>query len=308
MTDNEFMLFDRLEKIRSHIQHHGEDKFSISFSGGKDSVVLSALVDEALPGNKIPRVYANTGIEYNEMVKFVKELQAEDDRIVIIKPSVPIKQMLETEGYPFKSKEHSNLVAIYQKTGLKQKYVRVYMGMEVTKRGLTAYRPCPKLLSYQFTDANNLKISDHCCLRMKKEPLGNWSKQHGKTWDITGVMRSEGGRRQNASCVALAKSKNGVNRFNPMVHLTKDWEDWYIAERDIKLCKLYYPPYSFERTGCKGCPFAIDLQRLLDVLAEHFPAERRQCERVWKPVYDEYRRLGYRLRAEDYLQEKINGF
>lgn len=29
------------------------------------------------------------------------------------------------------------------------------------------------------------------------------------------------------------------------------------------------------------------------------PDERKQCEIIWKPVYDEYRRIGYRLEKED---------
>ena len=62
MTDNEFLLQDRLQKIRQIINKYGEENFYISFSGGKDSTVLSALVDMAVPENKIPRVYANTGI------------------------------------------------------------------------------------------------------------------------------------------------------------------------------------------------------------------------------------------------------
>lgn len=65
--DNEFILMDRLQKIKQIINKYGEENFYVSFSGGKDSTVLSALIDMALPGNKIPRVYANTGIEYNMM-------------------------------------------------------------------------------------------------------------------------------------------------------------------------------------------------------------------------------------------------
>lgn len=62
MTDNEFILFDRLTKIRETINKYGEDTFYLSFSGGKDSTVLHHLLDEALPGNRIPRVYSNTGL------------------------------------------------------------------------------------------------------------------------------------------------------------------------------------------------------------------------------------------------------
>ena len=106
MTDNEFLLQDRLQKIRQIINKYGEENFYISFSGGKDSTVLSALLDMALPDNKIPRVYANTGIELNMIRDFVFEKQKQDERIIVIKPSVPIKKMLEREGYPFKSKQH----------------------------------------------------------------------------------------------------------------------------------------------------------------------------------------------------------
>ena len=92
MTENEFLLQDRLTKIKSTIEKYGEDNFYISFSGGKDSVVLSALVDMACPGNTIPRVYADTGIELNMIHDFVYDLAKEDKRIEIIKPSQPIKK------------------------------------------------------------------------------------------------------------------------------------------------------------------------------------------------------------------------
>lgn len=72
MTENEFLLQDRIAKIKSVVEKYGEENFYVSFSGGKDSTVLSALVDMALPGNKIPRVYANTGIEYRLILDFVE--------------------------------------------------------------------------------------------------------------------------------------------------------------------------------------------------------------------------------------------
>lgn len=73
MTENEFMLSDRITKIKSiNDLYDLEHNAYISFSGGKDSTVLSHLVDEALPDNKIPRVYLNTGIEYKDIVTFVE--------------------------------------------------------------------------------------------------------------------------------------------------------------------------------------------------------------------------------------------
>ena len=82
MTENEFLLQDRIAKIKSVVEKYGEDNFYVSFSGGKDSTVLSALVDMALPGNKIPRVYANTGIEYCMILDFV-ERERERERALM---------------------------------------------------------------------------------------------------------------------------------------------------------------------------------------------------------------------------------
>lgn len=87
IIDNEFLLQDRIQKIRSiNDLYDLEHNAYISFSGGKDSTVLHHLVDEALPGNKIPRVYINTGIEYRDVVAFV-ERERERETIVVLRLS-----------------------------------------------------------------------------------------------------------------------------------------------------------------------------------------------------------------------------
>lgn len=294
MTDNEFLLQDRLQKIQQIIRKYGEENFYISFSGGKDSTVLSALVDMALPGNKIPRVYANTGIELNMIRDFVFDIAKTDDRFVIIKPSVPIKTMLENDGYPFKSKEYSYILDLYNRHGMNCITVPRYLG---TREGYGTRYSCPKILRYQFTDTfkEKLKISDKCCTRLKEEPLNKWSKEHNKTCRILGIMPSEGGRRSTTKCLAF-KNNGKLLSFHPLAPVSKDWENWFISKYNIKICGIYNPPYNFDRTGCKGCPFNIHLQKELDILEKYFPAERKQCELIWGPVYKEYRRIGYRLK------------
>lgn len=94
----------------------------------------------------------------------------------------------------------------------------------------------------------------------------------------------------------ILTKNNEVVKFKPLNPVNDDWMEWYIKERNIKLCKLYYPPYNFQRTGCKGCPFAIHLQDELEVMEKYLPNERKQCELIWKPIYQEYRRIGYRLK------------
>ena len=39
----------------------------------------------------------------------------------------------------------------------------------------------------------------------------------------------------------------------------------------------------------------MDLQDQLNVMNNLLPNERKQCELIWKPIYEEYRRINYRL-------------
>lgn len=206
---------------------------------------------------------------------------------------MPIKQTLEKEGYPFKSKGHSEFVDRYQRSG-KTKSVIQYLGESTDKEPWSSFKSCPKSLKYQFTDEFKMPISDKCCLRLKEEPIHKWSAENHKPYGILGIMASEGGRRIGAVCLAFNGDK--LKNFQPLVPITKEWEEWFIDKYKVDICEIYKPPYNFVRTGCKGCPFAIKLQDELEVLEKFFPAERKQCEFIWKPVYEEYRRIGYRLK------------
>ena len=294
--DNEFMLQDRIQKIQQIIGKYGEENFYMSFSGGKDSVVLSHLLDLAITDNQIPRIYINTGIELNMIRDFVIKQAENDKRIQIIQPQSPIIPMLEKEGYPFKSKNHARIVERYQRLGLVDS-VKEYLG-EGTWGPM---QQCPKKLKYQFTEDFKIKLSDHCCLRMKEEPLGKWGKEHNRPYAIIGIMPDEGGRRSKAHCLAFENKK--LRAFQPLVAVNKKWEDWFINEYQIKICDIYKEPYNLYRTGCKGCPFALHLQDELNMLEKYFPIERKQCEFIWKPVYDEYRRIGYRLKDGGYFHQ-----
>lgn len=294
--DNEFILMDRVQKIQQIITKYGEENFYISYSGGKDSTVLSNLIDLALPNNTIPRVYANTGIELNMIRKFVISQSEKDDRIIILKPAVNIKAVLENYGYPFKSKAHSEFVRRYQNSGLMTS-VKQYLGIREDKEPWSSIKSCPNILRYQFTPEYKIKTSDKCCLKLKEEPIKKWKKANNKKYGILGLMQVEGGRRSGAKCLAFRGGK--LQNFQPLAPLTKEWEEWFIKEYNVEICDIYKPPYNFNRTGCKGCPFNPKLQEEINTLEKFFPDERKQCEYIWKPIYDEYRRINYRLRGDE---------
>lgn len=291
--DYELTLFDRIEVIKTTNEKYDlEHNAYVSFSGGKDSTVLHYLIDLALPNNKIPRVYIDTGIEYNAIKEFVMSLKEKDDRFQIIKPTQPIKKILETYGYPFKNKEHSLRVNLYQHN-CKNKTLDKYMG--------TGDFSCPQKLKYQFSKDFTIPISHKCCYKLKKEPAKKWREANHRPITITGMQQSEGGERANVKCILLDKNNNIVS-FHPLAVVDEKFENEFIKQNNITLCKLYYPPFNFKRTGCKGCPYNLKLQQDLATMELYMPNERKQCEIIWKPIYDEYRRINYRLKRVEEMK------
>lgn len=290
--DNEFLLFDRIEKIKQiNEQYDLEHNAHLSFSGGKDSTVLHYLVDMALPDNKIPRIYINTGIEYKDVRLFVESLSRLDNRIIILNSNVNIKKMLEENGYPFKSKDHSLRVSQYKQGSRADSILKYKQGFE--NIDYSRFQ-CPKKLLYQFGDDFKLKISSKCCYKLKKDIIVKWEKENKKKIAMTGMRNEEGGQRSKLGCLITNSGK--IVKFHPLMPLKENWIDWFVDYFKIELCKLYYPPFNFKRTGCKGCPFSLDLQKQLDIMEKLLPNEKKQCELIWKPVYAEMRRIGYRLR------------
>ena len=290
----ELMLNDRIAKIKAiNEQYDLENNAYISYSGGKDSVVLSHLIDMALPNNQIPRLFLNTGIEYSDIVKFVKNQAEKDKRIVILNVGVNIKEMLNENGYPFKSKQHSHNLEIYYHHKNDDDYtlsLKRYLGIVESS---TKFR-CPKSLMYQFTKEFKLHCSDKCCFKLKKEPAHKWAKENNKSITLTGMRKAEGGQRASIGCIVTDKD-NKLVKFHPLLVVDDEFEQELIKRENVELCRLYYPPFNFKRTGCKGCPFNLDLQEQLNKMGILLPSEKKQCELIWKPIYQEYRKLGYRL-------------
>lgn len=293
MIDYELELFDRIEVIKQVVAKYGEDKFYLSFSGGKDSTALHYLLDKALPNNKIPRVFMNTGLEFLAVVKFVKALAEKDDRIVIVNSKIPVRKSLDENGYPFKNKEFSRYADIYWRKGFTKSTKRYY-----EHKGMNAV---PEKLKYIFSNECPIHISDKCCEIRKEKPIWAWAREHNRPIALVALVGGEGGRRDafskdadgNVHCF-VTKTKY-QQFFYPLRKVDGEFVNEFIKREAISLCELYYPPFNFTRTGCKGCPFGIDLQRQLELIEDYFPNEYKQCELVWKPVYDEYRRIGYRL-------------
>lgn len=160
----------------------------------------------------------------------------------------------------------------------------------------------PKCLKYQLEEKCNLKMSDQCCNELKKKPIHKWEKENNRHIAITGMRKAEGGTRKLISGCVLTDKNGNLKKFHPLLVVDDPWEEQFINNEKIKVCDLYKEPYNFKRTGCKGCPFSLDLQEQLEIMEQYLPNERKQCELIWKPVYDEYRKIGYRLKKVETIK------
>ena len=164
---------------------------------------------------------------------------------------------------------------------------------------------CTKARPFLFHNENGFQIAEH---RIEgRTPLNGelaikCDISECRSIAILGLRMDEGGQRANHKGCAIFDSNGKLLKFKPLNPVTDEWESEFLERERVLLCKLYYPPFNFKRTGCKGCPYALDLQEQLTTMALYLPNERKQCEIIWKKVYDEYRRIGYRLVIDEQLK------
>lgn len=216
----------------------------ISFSGGKDSTVLLNLVREVR--SDVIGVFCDTGLEYPEIIEFVKK----QDNIVIIKPTMNFKKVIEYYGYPVISKEVSQKV--YEARTTKSEKLRNKRLFGDSK----GYGKIPKkwvhLVNADFT------ISHQCCNVMKKRPFKKFEKESG-LYPIVGTMAKDSSLRKTNY---LRHGCNSWETKRPMSAPISFWTEediWnYIKKEKLSYSKIYDKGY--HNTGCMFCMFGVHLE------------------------------------------------
>ena len=242
-------------RIEEWIDHFGENKVYISFSGGKDSTVLLDLVRQVNPN--IPALFVDTGLEYPETKEFVKTIK----NVIILRPKMSFKQVIEEYGYPMVSKEQANYLDDIRNSTEKMRIRR----LKGDSKG--RFRLSKKW--YYLVDAP-FKVSHRCCLIMKKEPTKRYEKETGRT-PFIGTLAEESSLRQQSYL------KTGCNAFNskrPNSTPLAFWKEQdvlkYIYDNKLIINKAYgdviykdgvYSTTKCDRTGCIYCGFGVHLEK-----------------------------------------------
>jgi 3'-phosphoadenosine 5'-phosphosulfate sulfotransferase (PAPS reductase)/FAD synthetase len=241
----EWKVEHALDVIREFVEHQGVNSVYVSFSGGKDSLVLLHLVRSIY--TDVPAVFANTGIEFPEQVKFVRSFQ----NVTEVHPFKHFPKILKEDGIVYPSKE----VAMYVKdarNGVKYA-VNAFEGKD-TEGNENRYKA--RFKKYAYLLDCGVKISPDCCELMKERPLRDYEKMNGKS-PIIGTRAQESFRR------AVGWMKSGCNSFNGKRYKSTPLALWleadvlrYIDENSIRLSPMYTEG-GMSRTGCMFCPVPI---------------------------------------------------
>lgn len=265
ITNNELVMLQSLPldikieksklRIEEWVRYYGENNVYISFSGGKDSTVLMHLIRSVYPN--IPCVYVDTGLEYPEVKEFVRK----QENVIMLRPKMSFKQVIEKYGYPMVSKEQANYLHDIKYSTEKMRLRRIN-GDSKGRFKLSK--------KYHYLINAPFPISHKCCNVMKKEPIKKYEKETGKV-PFIGTMAIESSLRQQSYI------KNGCNAFDSKRPISTPIGFWteqdvlaYIKKYNIEIPTVYgdiledngvLKTTKCDRTGCVFCGFGIHLEK-----------------------------------------------
>lgn len=271
------------QRIRQWYDHWDGEVY-VSFSGGKDSTVLKHIVDNTSGVYDVPAVFVNTGLEYPEIQKFVKDIKAGkhpcfNPNVEILRPEMRFDDVVKTHGYPVISKRVANAVE-----GARRKPDGIKM-----KQMLGIWETNGKLSMYNYGNHKHLldadfKISDKCCSVMKKKPLKKYQKESGRVPIIATMACESENRRMNWIKYGCNAFESNNPTSTPMSFWTEQDILHYIKKFDVPYASVYgeirvkppegteegqinvidylgcyEPEDTLETTGCKrtGCVFCM---------------------------------------------------
>ena len=291
----------------------------VSFSGGKDSTVLADICAKWCKAIGVPLylVFVNTGLEYPEIQKFVKEYaqylrDKYDIEVVleILRPKMRFDEVIKKYGYPIISKEVSQNVYEGRNKPETRAYKKFESDSEVAQRCEGQF----SLAKWKPLRDSDIPVSHMCCHVMKKAPTKEYEKSTERK-PIIATLAEESRMR------ATEWLKHGCNAFDNVRPLSVPMSFWteqdvlqYIKEEHLPIASVYgdivyaeepeqmrFSDYGIDcggkeklrttrcdRTGCIFCAFGCHLEKepsRFQRLKETHPRQYEYC--IGGGEYDE---------------------
>lgn len=233
----------------------------VGFSGGKDSTVLLDLCRIIKPD--IKAVFCNTGNEYPDIVRFVRELKnTEGYNIDIIYPNLKPKEVFEKYGFPLVSKSTSAIIGKVRRNP----NGKVFENFVVKRESI--FKLAKK---WMFLIDEKFDVSEKCCYQLKKKPFHEYHLNSG-LFPISGEMAAESVQRQMKYLQAGGCNQFGDITISKPLSIWLEEDIWnYIKDRKLKIADIY--DKGAKRTGCMFCLYGAHFKddNRLDLCYKLYP-------------------------------------
>lgn len=257
-------------------------RFREGFAPPSCSTVLLHLTRTIYDEDDCPAVFNNTTLEYPGIVEHVKRTPG----VIIVRPEVTHKWVIENHGYPVVSKRIARMVRQLQNPTPKN---------EVSRRlrltgfaGDGRYMPGFKLPDrWKHLVNAPFKVSERCCDFLKKAPLDKFLKERD-LHPMLGTMASESSDRERQW---LRTGCTVVDSKFPHTMPLAIWTEQDILEYIVRFKVPYASVYGDivrgpdgklhttgeKRTGCVFCGFGAHLEPI----PNRFQRMQTQYPRLW---------------------------
>ena len=243
---------------------HFKGNVYVAFSGGKDSTVLLDIARRIYPD--IHAVFCNTGLEYPEIQKFVKNYENVD----IITPRINFRHVIETYGYPLIGKDTSEVIAtarrIHNSTTKEKSTHYINYRRKVLSNPdevLGKHSLFSKAKWLPLTRDVPALISNRCCGIIKKSPFNRYGSANNHRRGIIATLAEESMLRTQGWI------RTGCNAFNSKKPQSQPLSFWtgqdiltYLVDYDIPIASVYGSIVSVDEDGNQYSPRGLDGQIL----------------------------------------------
>ena len=289
-------------------------RIAVSISGGADSDVMLDLVERTKGNRNVRYIWFNTGLEYQATKDHLVYLENRYNiQIERIRAEKPVPYCVHEYGIPFKSKFVSGMLAQLQANGFKfedkplDELLTEYSGIKEALRWWCNDYPSKENINSKFNINRNpwlkefliqnpppFKVSNKCCTYAKKAVSHRFAEENNIDLNVIGVRQAEGGIR--ASTKTCFSEGEHSDTFRPIFWFSNEDKKYYDETFGIVHSDCY-TKYGLKRTGCVGCPYALDFENNIEATRQNEPRLYKACFNVFGPSYD-YTRAFLSFRRE----------
>lgn len=314
-------------KCYDHVRDHS--KIMCSISGGYDSDIMLDLMIRCGGKDRGTFVFYNTGLEYDatkEHISFLEDRYGM--KIICLEPKKAIPVCCREYGAPFWSKYVSDMICRLQRHGFRWEDKPLEVLLEQYPNCKSALRwwcngwgekskfnidHNPAMKEFIMKYPPQWRISAMCCEKSKKEPANLFERTGGFDLLVTGVRKSEGGKRSTTYKSCFDTKPFSADRYRPLFWWTDREKELYRKHYGI-IRSDCYEVWGMSRTGCAGCPFGRDFEEELELVKVFEPKRYKAMCAVFGQSYDYTRRflefrekLKAEAKPEDENQTEIEG-